>query len=370
MMATGASSSTGRSRSIWILTHRRVGDLNQLRALAALLGWPSVEKRVKFRWPRLAAIPALAVPLFDRRASAELTPPWPDLVLCAESRTSTIARLIKRWSGGKTRVVCVGRPAGGAGNFDLVITSAQFRLPAAGNVVELPWPLRAPGGAVEGAALARMRVELSVLPRPWTAVLVGGTSPPDTLDVDAAREMARLLCAEAKRSGGSLLITTSARTGAGVEDAIAAAIDVPAKVFLWSRPSGDNPYGVFLELADQVVVTSDSASMAVEAMAGGRPVGIFKLPQRWGWRHAAIEKLFASMASGRSGVVARVAAWAFDKGVIEVRPDRPALYRRLVERGWLAYFPSRPSHAIGTTEMDRAERLAVKATEALFRADS
>ena len=50
------------------------------------------------------------------------------------------------------------------------------------------------------------------LPRPWTAVIVGGNSGPYTLGRKAARRLAAEASEFAAGRGGSLLVTTSART--------------------------------------------------------------------------------------------------------------------------------------------------------------
>ena len=46
----------------------------------------------------------------------------------------------------------------------------------------------------------------------------------------------------AAETGGSLLITTSARTPKATADALLSAIDSPAFAFPWSRDGGENPF--------------------------------------------------------------------------------------------------------------------------------
>ncbi|HLO75075.1 MAG TPA: ELM1/GtrOC1 family putative glycosyltransferase, partial [Magnetospirillum sp.] len=74
--------------------------------------------------------------------------------------------------------------------------------------------------------------------------------------------------------GGSVLVTTSRRTSAEAEAALLAALPGPRFVHSW-RAGGDNPYFGFLALADALVVTGDSVSMACEACASPAPVYIF-----------------------------------------------------------------------------------------------
>jgi len=77
----------------------------------------------------------------------------------------------------------------------------------------------------------------------------------------------------ASATGGSLLVTTSRRTGEA-EAALLAEINDPNFVFRWGD-EGENPYFGFLALADTVIVTGDSVSMVSEACATPAPVYIY-----------------------------------------------------------------------------------------------
>lgn len=101
---------------VWILTHRRVGDLEQMRTLASALDSRITEKRIFFRCPRLAAtMPFLSLRLIDYAKSASLAAPWPDLVLVGEVALGSVALEIRRKSKEKTKIVCLGRPRGRMG---------------------------------------------------------------------------------------------------------------------------------------------------------------------------------------------------------------------------------------------------------------
>jgi mitochondrial fission protein ELM1 len=306
--------------TIWILSHRRAGDRDQMLALARALDWPATLKRISFRLPKLAAIPFLARRLFDPARSDPLDPPWPDLVLCAEGRASAVARLVKARSQGAVKTVCLGRPAGSPANFDLVLTTPQYRLAAGANVVELALPLppevRASGDADPG---------LSAYPRPLTAVLVGGTSLPERLDRDAAAGLAAEMVRHTTR--GTLVFVTSPRTDAGAAAALAQAVPPPHVVHLWRRDD-ENPYWQVVTAADHVVVTSDSVSMVMDAFAAGKPVSVYPLPQ-----HRTVRNRLVNWLHGRKS-----AAWLFDHGILEVRPDRRLLFDKLAAQGRLTWF--------------------------------
>lgn len=307
-------------KTIWILSHARVGDLDQMLALARALGWPATIKRISFRLPKLAAIPFLARRLFDPARSDPIGPPWPDLVLCAEGRASAIARLIQARSRGAVKTVCLGRPAGSPADFDLVLTTPQYRLAGGPNVVELSLPLppevRAAGDDDPG---------LNEYPRPLTAVLVGGTSLPERLDREAAASLASEIVGHTR--SGTLVFITSPRTDSGAAAALAETVPPPHVVHLWQR-GGDNPYWRVLSAADHVVVTSDSVSMVMDAFAAGKPVSVYHLPQ-----HHSVKSRLVNWLHGR-----KAAVWMFDHGMLEVRPDRRLLFERLIAQGRLNWF--------------------------------
>jgi hypothetical protein len=121
------------------------------------------------------------------------------------------------------------------------------------------------------------------LPRPWIGVLVGGDSGPYTLGRRAASRLLERAVARARDCGGSLLVTTSARTRPAVtevlERGLAGSGGVHTCPHLLHRygASPDNPYAGILALADAFIVTGDSIAMLSEACGTGRPVALFDL---------------------------------------------------------------------------------------------
>jgi mitochondrial fission protein ELM1 len=285
---------------VWALIGPKHGDNAQVRtlalALARVLGARVEERHLSYRgaellvhlWPR----PTLAGVL--PRARSELTAPWPDLVIGAGRRSEPVARWIRRQSGARTRLVHLGRPWTTPAAFDLVVTNSQYRVPDAVNVLELPLPLTEPSAARvapvgAGAAIAPdagARWPFAELPRPWTGVLLGGDSGFLLFDAGRALELARRLGDSRSATGGSLLVTGSPRTPAAYLDALQGALEAPCFLHRWT-PDAPNPYRTILASADVLIVTSDSVSMVVEALATGKPTYIHDLRPRgkgW-WRH-------------------------------------------------------------------------------------
>src|SRR5438874_584456 len=81
------------------------------------------------------------------------------------------------------------------------------------------------------------------------------------------------------------------RTAGGAAAALARAVAAPHLIHIW-RATGDNPYRQFLGLADHIIVTSDSPSMTADALATGKPVSIYQLPQRWTLPNRIVEWLY------------------------------------------------------------------------------
>jgi len=266
----------------WLVVGEKQGDNAQIRALAAALGWPFEERFVAVRTPRARRRPAVrpSVAHVDPDRSDPLEPPWPDLLITMGRRLSMVALWVREQSRTQTRIVLVGKPKGLADRFDLVVASAQYRLMRRPNVLRLGLPpMRVDGSAVEAAAGA-WRERLANLPRPLTALLVGGPTGPVRFDTRVARELGARVAAVVAGSRGSLYVTTSRRTPPEVTAALAEALPRGAILFRWEPSATDNPYPALLGLADRFVVTSDSATMMLEVAYLGRPLAIFSLPPR------------------------------------------------------------------------------------------
>ncbi|MGD9294712.1 MAG: mitochondrial fission ELM1 family protein, partial [Roseobacter sp.] len=286
---------------VWVLAGHRHGDNVQLQALAEALGWPYVEKRLVWRAP----LPRWT-PLYGRAATlkfltddsrAALRAPWPDVVLSIGWRSVPVARWIKDRTGAK--LVHLGRPRAPLHVFDLILTTPQYRMPEAENVLHLAGPVTTLSADELSVASKRWESRLHHLPRPWIAVLVGGDTPTLKFPLEAACVLGEACNGIAMAENGSLLIATSPRTSKAVIAKLKAAIKAPAFIFEW-REETDNPYLAFLALADRFVVTNDSVSMTHEAALTGRPLEIFRLSERKNRLHEALRWFDRYMQSGNN----------------------------------------------------------------------
>lgn len=262
---------------VWLLLGHKAGDTAQVTALAEALGWPYTAKRLRYRRTELLTNRLLPPNLagIDPANSSPLQPPWPHLVITAGRRNEPVARWVRERSGGSTRLVHLGRPWAHPRHFDLVVTTPQYRVPAAPNVLENDLPLHLVTPARLEDAAAEWKDRLAGLPRPYLALLVGGDSGPVVFDRRAGLCLGGEASSMVLADGGSLLITTSARTPAAVVDALRRSAVAPTYFYRWSPNDPDNPYFGFLGLADRLIVTGESVSMLTEACATGKPVFIF-----------------------------------------------------------------------------------------------
>jgi hypothetical protein len=354
---------------VWVLAGPRTGDRSQLLALADALGWPYEVKDLRYN--RLHYLPnwllGASKTSLDQTHSSALTPPWPDLIIDGGKRSVPLARWVKAQTGGQARWVHVGRAWAPLALFDLLIAAPQYRMPPRPNVLELAAPLHriTPERLVEAEAAWRER--LSHLPRPWHAVLVGGCSPPYLLDAAAARRLIEAANAVARRSGGSLLVTTSARTRAEAAEALFGASTVPTYAHRWQAGAADNPYMAFLALADDFIVTGDSASMLAEACATGKPVAMFEVPRRPTLIRralATVERLLTGHGSRRNyrgmpkqqSWLARSFDRLVERGTFMPLRDLEACHRALMARGRLHRLGGTPPQGKGAAgdDMERA----------------
>jgi mitochondrial fission protein ELM1 len=274
---------------VWVLTGHKAGDNAQVTALAEALGWPYTVKRFCYKPYELLTNRLLGATLagIDRRTSSDLAPPWPGLVITAGRRNEPVARWIKRRAG-HTRLVLVGRPWAPLESFDLIVTTPQYFLPERANVLHNHLPLHGVNPQSLAQAAEAWRARLDHLPRPWTALLVGGDSGPFVFTREKGRRLGRLANELALGSGGALLVSNSARTPPAAFAALTEQITVAAHVHSWQPEQNGNPYLAFLALADQFVVTGESMSMLTEAAYTGKPLYIFDPGDSgpwWRYRH-------------------------------------------------------------------------------------
>ncbi|UCG72941.1 MAG: mitochondrial fission ELM1 family protein [Chromatiales bacterium] len=354
------------SPRVWALLGYKAGDNTQVRSLATALDWPWEPRRLRYRPTELLSNLCLGptVAGIDPQGSDALGPPWPDVVISSGRRNEPVARWIRAQSGDRAKLVQVGRPWADPSRFDLVLTTPQYQVPPADNVVTLQLPLHGVTSEKLAQAAQQWAEPLSSLPAPRIVVLVGGNSGSFLVTVDRVRQLRLAAEQIAQSSGGSLLISDSARTPPAAREALFAGLEVPHHLYRWGSSAGENPYLGYLALGDRFIVTGDSVSMVAEACATGKPVYLVH-PQR----HP-----FPLSAGSEPGPDWRRAGWygwrplshrlAQHLGPRRMRRDVSAFLQALVDSGRAAWLggpePGKP--VAGSPDL----ALAVARVRALF----
>ena len=265
---------------VWLLMGDRVGDNSQVLGLGEALGWPLVEKHFIYTpWEKLVNLPFGAHAA--RRGEGALerargaVARSRDLGGAQERADRPLHPQAGRRADKRVRLIHVGRPWAKPSTWDLVITTPQYRLPRDPNIVHNETPLHRVTRARLDEAARAWEARVAHLPRPRIAVLAGGNSGPYPFNRASGARLADMLEDLVRDVGGSLLVTTSARTLDETTDALFGGIHSPSLLYRWKKGDPDNPFFAFLGLADRVVVTADSVSMMTEACATGRPVYLY-----------------------------------------------------------------------------------------------
>ncbi|MNS52514.1 hypothetical protein D3C72_852310 [compost metagenome] len=212
----------------------------------------------------------LAPGSFDPRTIAE----WPDLWIATGRASLPLSAKVRDWSGGKTFVVQTQDPRWKNSAYDLIVAPAHDGL-TGDNVFEIVGsPHRiTPSKLAEAAPAFADRI--APLPHPRVTAMIGGKSKAFDLPETHAANLAERIKTAVQAANGSLLLTFSRRTPEAAQAVMTERLSaLPG--WIWDG-SGDNPLFAMLDAADHVLVTEDSANMATEAAATGKPVHILPM---------------------------------------------------------------------------------------------
>jgi uncharacterized protein len=337
-----------RPARIWVLKGLRAGDSAQAVDLAMRIGGDVDTRQLSFN--RLHVIPnwlggatTRAITVASRSA---LQPPWPDLVIATGKRTAAVALWIKQQSKGTTVIVQLGRPQMNLSLFDLVVTTPQYGLPAAPNVVEVPLPFGA-AKQISDADLLAFKSEWSRLPRPWTMAVIGAAKHPLVMGKTELDGFARAL---APQSSGSILLFDSPRSKPGALQHVAKQLG--KNCFCPPKETLRSAYAAALYVCDALVVTSDSMSMVSDMLATGKPTSVYRLPK----------SPFAVHWSAKSGLAEILAR----RGVLMPPRNMAAVIDQLIAKGVLGDVVSgqKPKRSL---EMAEAYTKVVERIRSLLR---
>ncbi len=325
---------------VWLLVDDRPGNATQSIGLATLLNSPYELKTLRFN-----ALSRLPNPMLgrsglslNRRQSARLTPPWPDIVIAAGRRLAPIGRWIKMRSGNRTKVIQIGRKGGSdTRDLDLVISCGHYRLLQDPRRLDLFMPLTQVTRERLSEAANGWRERFNTLSPPHVALLVGGPTRVHRFDEDIARRLVTDVGAAVEEARGSLTVITSRRTPPPALKAMRAASKPEVDFFEWTPDQRRNPYLALLAVADILVVTGESESMLAEAVEAAKPLYIYPLPERPPGRFRRVKEALVTSAcqSGgvASGVTAPLGRYLIRHGWMWPKRDFAYFHRNLIDAG-------------------------------------
>jgi uncharacterized protein len=246
---------------------------NQCVGLAEALGLRCELKRVSRPRPPINYLPPRFWPTSLSMISKGREH-WPDVLISSGRGSVAPALAVRRANGGKTFTVHIQTPYVSPSNFDFVILPLHDKL-RGDNILVTKTALHRVTQERLAEAAETFKDMFSDLPRPLIAVLVGGSNKRQNCSPEVVHQLADLLIAAARDSGGGLAVTASRRTGEKNEKILRERLQA-VPLFFWDG-NKDNPYMGLLALADAIVVTSDSVSMVSEACATGKPVHVFSI---------------------------------------------------------------------------------------------
>jgi mitochondrial fission protein ELM1 len=229
-----------------------------LRVLRPRASWARLPGAFRLR-PLAAAAPNI------------VAPPLPGLVVACGGAGARVVAALRRPG---VKAVVIQDPRMDLRKFDVVFAARHDGITGP-NVFTTRTALHRVTPARLAAEAEIWRPILAHLPKPLTAVLLGGSNGRYRFGAPEARQLAGQLAAIA-RAGAGLAITPSRRTAPDViailRDALA-----PLGAWVWDG-QGANPYFGMLALADAIIATADSVSMVSEAVATAAPVFLVRLP--------------------------------------------------------------------------------------------
>lgn len=271
-------------KKLWVLLDDRRGSVGQAKGIIEALGdsLDITEKQVVYT--PLASLPnwirGRSLMGVNTKKSDSFSSPYPDVILSTSRRTLSVARYIKKSSKNTTKIVQLMYPSEGVGLKDVeffvvpkhdseskqnhkkafVITGAPTRI----------FEEKIPEVAKQWESV------FSSLPKPWISVIVGGAIKGKPWPEEEAKELLYHIKNIQQKTKGSILITTSRRTGEKPQNIIMEGLkDIPKYTYIWGEKK-DNPIMGFYACADIIIATADSVSMCCEACGTSHPVLLYK----------------------------------------------------------------------------------------------
>jgi mitochondrial fission protein ELM1 len=293
---------------VWVLEDSADDTASQAIGIAERLGLPFRRLRLSWTWfapltrlQRGGSLLGIAGGAMARQSFVATGAVPPQILLSTTARSAAVGRWLKGRLG--ARLVHCGRAPLGllrpGMDYDLLVVPGPDTVATAANTLPVLGAPHRISPAVLKRAAAQWEDRLDHLPRPRVALLMGGPAHGGDMEPARAHALARRMARLVSGIGGSVLASTSPRTGTEASDTLAAGLgQVMHLLHRWNEP-GESPFVGFLATADIVVVAGDSPGLLVEACATKLPV-YAALPELAGSAHRRLAARLSELGHVRS----------------------------------------------------------------------
>lgn len=261
---------------IWVLIDKRVGNDNQVIALAEELGVEYVTQLIEYN--NFARLPNYILSFWPIHVKKSIliklkSEQFPDFIISCGRRTAAVALHLKKLSNDKTKIIQIMRPNIDPKEFELIILPQHDyfngTLP---NIIRIIGALNNIQKKIPSAteALKANYPELG----DFIAVIIGGSNKNYSFTQNNAKILSRILRKITDNHSLPLFFTFSRRTPNEVKAVIRKNFSFPNIIYdpLDNTP---NPYPGIIGVAEYIISTADSISMCSEAAATGKPIYVF-----------------------------------------------------------------------------------------------
>ena len=265
----------GSPPRIWALLGARIGDNDQIIALAQALGLPFETKQLHYNGfrhlgPRILGRSLVSLTRHSR--ALLLGGPPPNVTISSGHRSVAVVRALKARSRNEMRTIHIGFPRISPRHFDLVIATPQYPIADHPNLLLIPVALTP---VATQNSDPDPQESLAALPLPRRLFIIGGPTLYWNLDRSALnRTLDRLLGEALEQGGGSVLVATSARTPESVHHAITKTLNNSVVPTILVKPKSSPRYSSLLAAATSIHVTADSVSMVSDAIWADKEMAI------------------------------------------------------------------------------------------------
>ena len=265
---------------IWVLTDDRIGSNNQSIALAEKLSNNFIVKNIKYNF--LIKIPNIirqsTLIGVDKKKSDDINNNFPDIIISAGRRLSSVALNIKKKSNKKIFLINILNPNLNFKKFDLVILPKHdnFNIEKYNNIIEINGSLTKINKELMDLDVKKWAPFFNNYKKPFISFLIGGDTKNYKFDNEKFESIIKHISKLINNINGTLLLNTSRRTNNQCLSILKKYITCDYYFYNWQEKLGnDSPYFSFLGLSDYIIVTADSMSMISDACSTGKPVYVY-----------------------------------------------------------------------------------------------